>query len=244
MNREERDAEMRAIFNEAETDDAGLNIVGNSGTAVVGNNNAVIINHTRRPGERIDDDQLMELRDRMESLVKVDALLASRNPRDNRPHSQRLDSARRKRWHRFRDAFHLKSYTHLTHGQYDDALLWIDRQKQAALATIAPRPANRVTRKRPTPRASRLICLFLLAVCVPLLFSVSQTRSPNPTVTGPIAAITVDQAPAIKPAGLVDQVVPATEPPCQPYFECHGGCSFFRQARPSMPIDNSNSQAI
>jgi len=218
-------------------------VSGQGNQVVIGSGN-VIINDTRRPGERIDDDQLRELRDRIESLSKIDALLASRNPRDERPHAQRLDSARRKRWHQLRDAFHLKSYTHLTNGQYDDALLWIDQQKQAALSTIGLHVKKRGTRTRPPARALRLVCLFLLALCVPLLFSVSQTRTPNPMIAGPIAAITADQAPAIQPAGLVDQVMQATEPPCQPYFECHAGCSFFKPANPISPMTTSNPQAI
>lgn len=213
-------------------------VSGHVGSVVVGDNNAIIINDARRPGERIDDDQLRELRERMVSLIKIDALLASRNPKDKRPHAQRLETARRKRWHQFRDAFRLNSYTHLTHGQYDEALQWIARRKDEALSTLDRKQVERGTRKRPPSRALRLTCLFLLALCVPLLFSVSQNRPPDNMITGPIAAIAVAHPPAIQPAGLGNHVIPSTESPCQPYFECHAGCSFFK---PSQPMNKGRS---
>lgn len=240
MGKKEREAEIRAIFDEAETADSSVSIVGNSGTAVVGNHNAIIINDRKRPGERIDDGQLQELRDRMDSLVRVDAILAGRDQKDRRSHRKRLDTARRRHWRAFRDHFRLKSYAHLTNGRFDEALCWLENRKQDLLdAAGPPKDKHPSGPSRPIRSVLRLLFLGLVVLAVPLMFSVERTRPPDPSVTGPIAAIATDEALQIKPAGAA---VPAAA--YRLGFHAHAGCSFFRQTRPAVPTANSNPQAI
>ena len=53
----------------------------------------VIVQPGRRPDERIDDDQQEEIRDRIDSPVKIDCLTGpALNPKDPRTHEERRES--------------------------------------------------------------------------------------------------------------------------------------------------------
>jgi len=239
MSEGERKEELERILEGAEhvPDDApqgapGVRIgpiSGHGNQVVVGGN--IIINDARRPGERVDDDQLRELRDRVDSLARIDFLRAARDPRDDRDPLKRLEAARLRHWRAFCDHFRLKNHTHLAGGRFNEALCWLENRKQDLLSAGGPpkdkRPAGP---SRPIRNALRLLFLGLVVLAAPLMFSVERIRPPDPAVTGPIAAITTDQAPQIQHADAV-----LDDTPYEPGFHLHAGCSILKPTRAIAP---------
>ena len=72
------------------------------------------------------------------------------------------------------------------------------------------------------------------------LFSVELTQPPNEMAIRPIAVIAVDRAPDIQTADAFTPTGPLTVAPCEPCFEMHAGCAFFRAPR---CVEPSNSMA-
>lgn len=84
-------------------------------------------------------------------------------------------------------------------------------------------------------RALRLICLGVVVLTVPLLFSVKATHRPDTAAIRPIAAIAVDRAPDIRPAEAFTPTGPLTVVPYDSYIQLHAGCAFFRAPRRAQP---------
>ena len=192
----------------------------------------ILINDRPHPDKRIDEDQRKRISDNIETLVELDGLIGpALNPQDLRTHDERRESTRRRLWRAFRNAFRLKSFTHLTMGQYGDALQWLDQQKHAMLDALAPQKEAPIRpkkgqRNQPLKRSLRLVALLLVALAVPLMFSVSRTQASPTIITGQIAAVAV--GPVTRPLNLFIPIGSLTVVPCQSGFHVHAAGSFLR----------------
>ena len=100
--------------------------------------------------------------------------------------------------------------------------------------------AAAIQKKRPLRKAIRLLNIGLIILCVPLLFAWNASTRPDPTITGPITAITAQNESAPQTADLVDTTAPLTVIHAQPGFHCYAGCSFLKPTRTIDPLAGQN----
>jgi len=110
-------------------------------------------------------------------------------------------------------------------------------------ANPAPTP-KRTAGPELAPNRSRTLHLTLAFLTVLLFFSIAQVQPQPPTITGPIAAITVETEPEIQTAVLSDATVPMTVIQHQTGFHCYAGCSLFHPKQPSTQLTKNQSQGI
>ena len=110
-------------------------------------------------------------------------------------------------------------------------------------AKPAPTP-NQTAGSELAPNRSGSLPLLLALLTILLLFSVAQVQPQPPTITGPIAAITVNQAPTVQTADLTDNNAPLTVIHAQSGFHCYAACSLLHPGRSMDQIYGSKPKDI
>ncbi len=100
------------------------------------------------------------------------------------------------------------------------------------------------TKAHPLRRATRLLWMGVVVLCVPLISCVEATRPPDPKIIGSITTITAQNEPDLQTADLADTTAPLTVIHAQPGFHCYAGCSFLKPTRTIDPLAGQRSQDI
>ena len=100
------------------------------------------------------------------------------------------------------------------------------------------------TKAHPLRRATRLLWMGVVILCVPLIFCVEGTRPPDPRIIGSITTITAQNEPDLQTADLADTTASLTMSQPRPGFHCYAGCSFFKPTRTIDPLAGQKPKDI